>query len=122
MNLKKIAVAAVVGFAALSAAWGDDLPMTSAKPAATKNCLNADMVDHTSIVDDQNILYVMINDKIWRNHLDSPCTDLRLEDGFATEVWAGQICVHQPITVVRTRNKCFLGTFVAEDTGKADTR
>jgi hypothetical protein len=75
-------------------------------------CLSARDVDHTSVLSDNEILYVMKNGKIWRNTLRKTCPGLRFEHAFSETIIADGICSNrQMITVVNRGTPCFLGAF-----------
>ena len=125
MTLRKIALTSVIALWPLAAVWAGETaptpanePPATATPVETKDCLHASSVDHTTVIDDQNILYWTGSNKVWRNHLDEPCHNLGFQQGFITTIRAGEICTHQPITVIHERNFCFLGTFYKEDAAK----
>jgi hypothetical protein len=75
-------------------------------------CLSARDVDHTSVLSDSEILYVMKNGKIWKNTLRRTCPGLRFEHAFSESIIADGICSNrQMITVVNRGTPCFLGAF-----------
>jgi hypothetical protein len=75
-------------------------------------CLSARDVDHTSVLSDNEILYVMKNGKIWKNTLRKTCPGLRFEHAFSETIVADGICSNrQMITVVNRGTPCFLGAF-----------
>jgi hypothetical protein len=75
-------------------------------------CLSARDLDHTSVLSDNEILYVMKNGTIWKNTLRASCPGLRFEHAFSEAIIADGICSNrQMITVVNRGTPCFLGPF-----------
>jgi len=75
-------------------------------------CLSARDVDHTRVLGDNEILYVMKSGKIWKNTLHKSCPGLGFERAFSETIVADGICSNrQMITVINRGTPCFLGTF-----------
>jgi len=75
-------------------------------------CLSAGDVDHTSVLSDNEILYVMKNGKTWKNTLRKSCPGLGFERAFSQTIVADGICSNrQMITVINRGTPCFLGAF-----------
>jgi hypothetical protein len=75
-------------------------------------CLNATSVEGTTVVDDSHILYRMKDGKVWENTLRQTCPNLKFYRAFTEVVETGQICANaQEITVLQSRNPCWLGDF-----------
>ena len=103
-------VAMLIGVLALAApisAWADAAP-----PHPNHICLVASDVDHTSIPDDQTILFHMKNGKLWRNTLRRSCPNLKFEQAFTQVIRGGEICANaQMISIPHEGNFCALGDF-----------
>jgi hypothetical protein len=115
MNSGIVALAVLIALAPLSASSAEPALVDSPK---TTTCVATGSVDHTHVIDDDNILYVMSNGKVWRNHLEATCTSLDINQGFSIDVWGGTVCKHQAIHVLHTHNLCFLGDFIAQEPDK----
>jgi len=75
-------------------------------------CVSARDVDHTSVLSDNEILYVMKSGKIWKNTLRKSCPGLGFERAFSETIVADGICSNrQMITVINRGTPCFLGAF-----------
>lgn len=68
-----------------------------------KDCLQLLRVDHSSVVDDQNILFYLKNGDIYLNHLAHPAIGLDANQPFMHETTIGQICRNDTITVLEER-------------------
>jgi len=108
----------VLGLAALLATAGCAEQTAATAPAAdqaaTHNsvCLQTVMIDHTSIPDDNTILFHMRDHKVWKNTLPFSCPGLKIEGGFEYETRIDEICSNlQTIRVLRERSVCMLGAF-----------
>ena len=79
-------------------------------------CIRDDDVDHTNIVDDQTILFVMRNHTVYRNRLQAKCYGLKHDpEGFTyqpTDPGARELCSNsQPIRTNTYHQTCLLGAF-----------
>ena len=79
-------------------------------------CIRDDDVDHTNIVDDQTILFVMRNHTVYRNRLQAKCYGLKHDpEGFTyqpTDPGARELCSNsQPIRTNTFHQTCLLGAF-----------
>jgi len=75
-------------------------------------CLSPRDVDHTRVLSDNEILYVMKSGKNWKNTLRKSCPGLGFERAFSETIVADGICSNrQMITVINRGTPCFLGTF-----------
>lgn len=82
------------------------------RPKNNGVCLDATHVDHTVVVNDQQILFYMRGDKIWLNTLEQPCSSLKFEGGFSEDVTGDAICSNmQMIRVMHSGATCSLGNF-----------
>jgi hypothetical protein len=83
-------------------------------PAAVANiCINVqDIMQSTPNKDGTAITFKMRDGKVWQNHLQTPCPDLRF-DGFSWFLPVGtQVCSRQQsIRVLRSPEVCTLGDF-----------
>jgi hypothetical protein len=84
-----------------------------------KNCIRVTSIDKTEAVDDQNILFHMRGDDVYRNHLPQKCPRLEQENRIAYQVYSGKLCNHDTITVLEDSAfglqggfTCGLGEFV----------
>ncbi|HEY9183504.1 MAG TPA: hypothetical protein VIQ99_09910 [Gammaproteobacteria bacterium] len=83
------------------------------------DCVRVTSIDKTEAVDDQNILFHMRGDAVYRNHLPQRCPRLEQEDRIAYRVFGGRLCSSDTITVVeqgvfglQPGFTCGLGDFV----------
>ena len=83
------------------------------------DCVSLQLVESTDVVDDQNIIFTLRRDKVYRNHLPRKCPGLEREGRFAYESTNGRLCSIDTITVLEqfgvgfTRGfTCRLGEFV----------
>ena len=120
MNVKKLCLLAV--FLGLSAplaaeekAMNESLDLVSGPP---EQCVRLSLIDHTDVIDDQNILFYMNGGKIYRNYLPYRCSGLRINDSFMYRTSLNQLCNVDIITVLDNigfgfspRNSCGLGLF-----------
>jgi len=93
----------------------DSLDLVSGPP---EQCVRLSSIDHTDVVDDQNILFYMHGKDIYRNYLPYPCRGLKNNDTFMYRTSLNQLCNVDIITVLDTmsfgfmpRNSCGLGMF-----------
>ena len=108
----KIATIAIAGCLAATAALaaGETPPTTSME--RNNVCIQPSFVDHTTVLSDSEILYVMKNGKIWKNTLQRACPGLKFENGFAQVIRGDSICSNmQIIHVLRRGTPCSLGAF-----------
>lgn len=63
-------------------------------------CLQLRRIDHTHVVDDQNILFYLRGDNIYLNHLENPAIGLDVNEPFMYETSVGRICENDFITVL----------------------
>jgi len=84
-----------------------------------RDCVTLQLVDRTVVVDDQNIIFTLRSNKVYRNHLPRKCPGLEREARFAYETTNGRLCSIDTITVLEqfgvglTRGfTCRLGEFV----------
>jgi hypothetical protein len=85
----------------------------AADTAAGPVCLQFIRIHHTTIPDDQTILFHMRDGTTWKNTLPEPCVGLRVENGFAYEPTSlDNVCSNlSTIRVLRQGSFCQLGTF-----------
>ena len=85
-----------------------------------QKCLRVISIDQTEAIDDQNILFYMRGNKVYRNHLPRRCPRLKEENRFSYRVTSGQLCDVDTITVLEQFGigglqpgfTCGLGDFV----------
>ncbi|MGD8341511.1 MAG: hypothetical protein PVH89_12060 [Gammaproteobacteria bacterium] len=63
-------------------------------------CVNVRNIDHTVVVDDQNILFYMKGDRIYQNHLRHPVPGLDRNDPFMYQTFSTQLCRSDTVTVL----------------------
>jgi len=116
---KMLTLAVCLGLAAPLAAevkvMDEKLDLVSGPP---EQCVRLASIDHTYVVDDQNILFYMRGKDIYRNHLPYPCAGLKNNDTFMYRTSLSQLCNVDIITVLDSlgfgftpRNSCGLGMF-----------
>ena len=83
-----------------------------------EQCVRLSSIDHTDVLDDQNILFYMRGKDVYLNHLPYPCAGLRVNDTFMYRTSLNQLCNVDIITVLDNigfgfspRNSCGLGLF-----------
>ena len=83
------------------------------------DCVRVSSIDKTEAVDDQNILFHMRGDTVYRNHLPQRCPRLEHENRIAYRVFGGRLCSSDSITVIedsvfglQSGFTCGLGDFV----------
>ena len=106
----KFAILTAAAFLALSATALADEGALPAKP--TQVCLQASMIDHTTVISDREILFTMKDHKVWKNTMRQSCPNLKFERGFSEVIRGGTICANmQSIRVLHDGNPCILGDF-----------
>jgi hypothetical protein len=83
------------------------------------DCVRVTLIDKTEAVDDQNILFHMRGDTVYRNHLPRRCPRLEQENRIGYKVYSGRLCNHDTVTVLeqgvfglQDGFTCSLGDFV----------
>lgn len=83
------------------------------------DCVRVTLIDRTEAVDDQNILFHMRGDTVYRNHLPRRCPRLEAENRIAYKVYSGRLCDSDTVTVLEQGAfglqqgfTCSLGDFV----------
>lgn len=84
-----------------------------------QDCITVSRIDQTEALDDQNILFRMRGNQVFRNHLPRKCPGLERENRIAYRTSAGRLCSIDTITVLeqfgvgfRDGFTCRLGEFV----------
>jgi hypothetical protein len=102
-------------FAGSSAPAQDD----GAFDRTPQECVNVSRIDETEALDDQNIIFRMRGDQVFRNHLPRACPGLERENRIAYRTMSGRLCSIDTITVLeqwgigfREGFTCRLGEFV----------
>ena len=102
-----IAAAATAAFLAGPAQAGDTMSHMSSGP----KCLQANMIDHTKVVDQSNILFYMRDGKVWHSRLSPPCVGIR-DSGFVMDTHFTEYCGgSQVIHLIKGGATCQLGEF-----------
>jgi len=76
--------------------------------AKTEQCIPIMQIDHTKILDDQNVLFYMKNKKIYKNHLPNRCAGLKASDTFKYKTSQSQLCNVDIITVLNRTGGDFM--------------
>jgi hypothetical protein len=63
-------------------------------------CVNVRSIDNTVVVDDQNILFYMLGDRIYQNHLRHPVPGLDQNQPFMYRTVSTQLCRGEIVTVL----------------------
>jgi hypothetical protein len=99
-----------------SAAWAQD---DGAFDRTPQDCVIVSSIDETEAIDDQNIIFRMRGNKVYRNHLPRKCPGLERENRFMYETRGGRLCSIDTITVLEQFGvglqrgfTCRLGEFV----------
>lgn len=84
---------------AVPLAWG---PVYGAASDDTRplRCVNVRNIDHTVVVDNQNILFYMHGDRIYQNHLRHAVPGLNRNDPFMYVTHSTQLCRSDTVTVL----------------------
>lgn len=65
-----------------------------------QDCVLVSSIDETDAIDDQNLIFRMRGDKVYRNHLPRKCPGLERENRIAYEVRNARLCSINTITVL----------------------
>lgn len=91
------------------------------------NCLDLMRIDHTEVVDNQNILFYMLNGRIYLNKLLQPAPGLDRHDAFMYKTAIGQLCRLDTVTVLErwgfgltAGGSSTLGKFMPVDEARAE--
>ncbi len=108
--------AAILPLLAAASAVGQDDGVFDRTP---RDCIVVQSIDDTDAVDDQNIIFHMRGNKVYRNHLPRKCPGLERENRIAFETRSSRLCSIDTITVLedfgvgfRPGFTCRLGEFV----------
>jgi hypothetical protein len=84
-----------------------------------RDCIVVTSIDDTEAIDDQNIIFRMRGNRVFRNHLPRRCPGLERENRIAYQTRGGRLCSIDTITVLeqsgigfRNGFTCRLGEFV----------
>jgi hypothetical protein len=113
-------VAATAVVAASAVAQDDAADVEGAFDRTPQNCILVSSIDETDAVDDQNLIFRMRGDKVFRNHLPRKCPGLERENRIAYEARNSRLCSIDTITVLEQRFgvglqggfTCRLGDFI----------
>lgn len=121
-----IATLSIVGAGAAAAQSADEDDKTKESEDAiyaddesvpSEKCLRPKMIKATHVIDDRNILFVMRDNKIYRNVLPRKCRDLARAGAFSYQTTYGRICDIDRISVggmsggLGSGRECRLGPF-----------
>jgi len=117
---KPVWLAAATAVVAVSAVAQDDADVEGAFDRTPQNCVLVSSIDETDAVDDQNLIFRMRGDKVFRNHLPRKCPGLERENRIAYEARNSRLCSIDTITVLEQRFgvglqggfTCRLGEFI----------
>jgi hypothetical protein len=125
MKLRLIAPIATIAALSMSAGPAWSAGADDGKPL---NCMALMTIDHTEVVDNQNILFYMRNDDVYLNRLSHPVDGLDRNRPFLHQTSTGQICRGDIITVLEDWGFGFtagasstFGNFEPIDAASADT-
>lgn len=111
-------VAGVLPLLATATALGQD-DEDGAFDRTPRECLSVSRIDQTEAVDDQNIIFRLRGDEVYRNTLPRKCPGLERENRFSYETTSSRLCDIDTITVLedvglgfRPGFTCRLGPFV----------
>ena len=103
----------------LASASGGAQEEDAAFDRTPQDCIVVQSIDQTDAVDDQNIIFYMRGNKVYRNHLPRKCPGLERENRVAFETRSSRLCSIDTITVLedfgvgfRPGFTCRLGEFV----------
>ena len=98
-----------------------------AAPADARICISLNEIDHTSVIDDNTILFYARGHDIYRNYLPQSCPELKNEQRFMYRVSLPQLCANDTITVLEDAGfgfipgpTCGLGKFAPITKDEAD--
>jgi hypothetical protein len=84
-----------------------------------RDCIVVSSIDETDALDDQNLVFRMRGNRVFRNHLPRRCPGLERENRIAYQTRGGRLCSIDTITVLeesgvgfRNGFTCRLGEFV----------
>ena|SRR5688572_13501698 len=110
---------AVLPLLAAASALGQDGDEEGAFDRTPEKCVVISRIDQTDAIDDQNIIFRMRGDRVYRNTLPRKCPGLARENRIAYETVASRLCSIDTITVLedlgvglRPGFTCRLGEFV----------
>lgn len=115
--MKALSKPAIIGFLLVFFLAGyvlADIPKDkdSTEPAASsKRCIRRFMINETEVIDDQTIVFHMLNNKAWKNTLPRQCPQLKIEDRFAYRTSLDRLCNVDIIKVMNHGVSCGLGMF-----------
>jgi hypothetical protein len=120
------AAVGVLGFALVAA------PITAqdgrdSAPGDARSCISLNEIDHTSVIDDNTILFYARGQDVYRNYLPQSCPELKNEQRFMYRVSLPQLCANDTITVLEDAGfgfmpgpTCGLGKFAPITKDEAD--
>ncbi|HSC14166.1 MAG TPA: DUF6491 family protein [Gammaproteobacteria bacterium] len=110
---------AVLPLLAAASALGQDGDEEAAFDRTPEDCVIVSRIDQTDAIDDQNIIFRMRGDRVYRNTLPRKCPGLARENRIAYSTVASRLCSIDTITVLedlgvglRPGFTCRLGEFV----------
>jgi hypothetical protein len=121
-----VAAGVVIGLSltAASSTAQEDRGDTSSE---VRTCISLRQIDHTSVIDDDTILFYGRGREIFRNDLPNHCPELRTEQRFMYRVALSQLCSSDTITVLNDIGfgftpgaTCGLGKFAPITSEEAD--
>jgi hypothetical protein len=84
-----------------------------------RDCIVVSSIDETDALDDQNLIFRMRGNRVFRNHLPRRCPGLERENRIAYQTRGGRLCSIDTITVLEQQGvgfrngfTCRLGEFV----------
>jgi len=117
----------VLAVAVVASSTAQDGRDDGAAPGEPRSCINLNEIDHTSVIDDNTILFYQRGHDVYRNDLPHSCPQLRNEDRFMYRVTVSQLCANDTITVLQDAGfgfmqgpTCGLGKFAPISQDEAD--
>lgn len=96
----KTKLAVMLGMLAVAAATSAAAQAADPESMEPQRCISLRTIDHTEVLDDQNILFYMRGDRIFLNRLKHSTPGLRKDQPFMYETVGSQLCANDQITVL----------------------
>jgi len=98
--MNKVTLVTTLGVLATLSTMAGAAFSAEADDANAMNCINLRRIDHTQVVDDQNILFHMRDHTIYLNRLSHRAPGLDRNQPFMYRTSVGQLCNNDIITVL----------------------
>jgi len=83
---------------------------TTTVAQASTTCLKSRFINHTKVIDPKTVDFRMRDGTVYRNAMRTSCSSLKFS-GFVYRSNNSEICDHQLIHILQSREFCRLGTF-----------